>query len=104
MATATITIQLPVEVTGQYDALARAMGRTRDSLIDEALHEYLARQAEDLARIEHAIAQADRGEFATDEEMEKLFTEFGGPPEKRAALRQEMRASLDAAYGTPACE
>jgi RHH-type transcriptional regulator, rel operon repressor / antitoxin RelB len=104
MNTSTITIQLPYDLTTQYDVLAQATGRSRETLIGEALQEYLVREVEDLARVAQAVAQANRGEFATDEEMEELFTEFGGTPDARAALRAEMDESLRAAYGLPACE
>jgi predicted transcriptional regulator len=55
----------------------------------EALREYLAIERENTQRTEAAIAAADRGEFATDEEMEAIFAEYGGTPEERAAYRQE---------------
>ncbi len=104
MTTSTTIIQLPSDLTTQYDALAQVTGRSRESLIGEALHEYLAREIGDLARIEQAIAQADHGDFATDDEMEELFTEFGGTHDERAALQAAMNESLRAAYGLPACE
>jgi len=104
VTTSTITIRLPRDLTTQYDVLARVTGRSRETLIGEALHEYLAREIEDVARIRQAVTQADNGEFATDAEMEALFSEFGGSPDERAALRAEMDESLRTAYGLPACE
>ncbi len=104
MDTSTITIQLSSDLTTQYDVLAQATGRSRETLIGEALQEYLVREVEDLARVAQAVAQADRSEFATNEEMEGLFTEFGGVPDQRAVLRAEMDKSLRTAYGLPACE
>jgi len=33
-----------------------------------------------IARIEEGIAAADRGDFATEEEMEAIFNKYASPP------------------------
>jgi predicted transcriptional regulator len=48
----------------------------------QALKEYLRREAAFIAGVKEGLAAAERGEFATDEEMEELFEEFCGPGTK----------------------
>lgn len=59
------------------DRLAKSMDRSRNWVINRALEHYIALQSWQIAKIEEGIAQADRGEFASDEEVEAVFAKFG---------------------------
>jgi predicted transcriptional regulator len=77
--TSALTVQLEEETIRALDRLAEETDRTRDALISEALHGYLASEAAQLAEIAEAIAQADRSEFVSDEEVERILTKYDPP-------------------------
>ena len=59
------------------DFLAKKTGTTRNKLINRALDDLLEHQAWLMREIEDGIAEADRGEFATDEEVLVVFKKYG---------------------------
>lgn len=60
----------------QLDALARQQHRDRTQLIEEAIEQYIALQHLHLARIDEGIQAADRGEFATEEQVQAEFARW----------------------------
>lgn len=76
MSTRTLTLQVADEVVEALDRLAEATGRSRDELTEEAIRELLDYEAWKEAKVRRAIEEADRGEFATDDEMEEAFTRY----------------------------
>lgn len=74
---AQISIRTSEDLVGQLDAMAEATGRTRSFLINEALREYIAREAWQVAEIRKALKEADAGDFATDEEVAALDAKWG---------------------------
>ncbi len=64
--------------------------------------------SEDEARLEAAIAAADRGEVVdaneADAEMEARLLARGVTPEQLAAIRAEVFAEMEAGYGVSLCE
>ena len=57
----------------QLDHLAEESHRSESELANEAVALYLAQQRRITVRIQEGLAQAQRGEFVTDEEIEILF-------------------------------
>lgn len=80
------TIHLTARIQGHLktdlDALAKSTGRNRNELVQEALRRFIELQRWQIARIEDGLRAADAGDFATDTEMDDLWTEFGLEPEK----------------------
>ena len=74
---AQISIRTDSELVGQFDAVAEATGRSRSFLIQEAMREYIAREAWQVAEIRKALQEADAGDFATGEEMAALDMKWG---------------------------
>jgi predicted transcriptional regulator len=75
---ASVTIRLDKEDKLEaLDRLASAMDRSRNWVINRALDRYIAEQAWQIEEIQKAIAEADRGEFATDEEVDAVARKFG---------------------------
>jgi predicted transcriptional regulator len=72
-----VTIQLDDKVLGELDALAAKIERSREDLLGEAVADYLAFQQWQVEEIEAGLAEADRGEFASDEEVAAVFAKFG---------------------------
>lgn len=67
-----ISIRTNPELVGQFNAMAEATGRSRSFLINQAMQEYIAREAWQVAEIQRALKEADAGDFATAEEMAAL--------------------------------
>jgi len=73
----TLSVRIPAELRDQLEKLAGATGQTKSFFALEALRERVAHELWDLEQTRLAIAEADRGEFATDDEMKALFAKYG---------------------------
>lgn len=74
-----LTVELDDETAQALDRLAEQTDRTRESLVNEAVRDYLALDASQLAEIADAIKEADRGEFVTREEIERIIRKYDSP-------------------------
>ena len=74
--TAAFTIRLDDEVLAKLDALAADTDRSRSWIAAKAIQDYVELNAWQIQRIREGIAEADRGEFATDEEVEAVFNKY----------------------------
>ncbi len=79
--TTTITTRVPHTVRHDLEALARSTGRNRNTLVYEALTRFIETQRWQITMIEDRLRQADASNFATDKEMNDLWTEFGLEPD-----------------------
>lgn len=57
--------------------MAEATGVSKSKLVAEAIHNYVEMNVQYRKLIQERIAAADRGEFATDEEMRETFAQWG---------------------------
>jgi predicted transcriptional regulator len=71
-----ITVQVEPATLGAIEELARRSNQPRDVLVEQALQNFVKLRAWQIAKIEAGIAAADRGEFASDEEMERIFSKY----------------------------
>lgn len=78
--TAAFTIRLDDQMLAKLDALAADTDRSRSWLAAKAIEGYLELNAWQIARIKDGIAEADRGEFASDEDVEAVFTKYRAQP------------------------
>lgn len=69
MANTTITIRTDAEIAEKITALAQAMDRSRNWVIEEALRQYLENQVWQIEGIKKAIGSLDRGEGIPHEEV-----------------------------------
>jgi predicted transcriptional regulator len=76
MASQVSSIRIPDDVIAQYDAVARATGRSRNTLMVEALRSAIATESWFVAAVERGLAAANADEFVPDEEMEALWDEL----------------------------
>jgi predicted transcriptional regulator len=83
--TAAFTIRLDDEMLAKLDALAADTDRSRSWIAARAIEDYVALNAWQIAHIKEGIAQADRGEFATEEELD--------------AIEADLQARIDAGRG-----
>jgi predicted transcriptional regulator len=64
-----VTIRMASGLKKSLDKLAKATGRSRAFLAQDALRQYLEEQAWQVAEIKQAIKEADAGEFATEADV-----------------------------------
>jgi predicted transcriptional regulator len=75
---ASLTIRLDDDdKLATLDRLAASMDRSRNWIVNRAIERYIAEQAWQIGQIQEGIAQADRGEFASDEEVDAIARKFG---------------------------
>lgn len=74
---AVLSVHTRPETRNKLDALAKAQGRTKSSLANEALEQYVAHQEWLAKEIARGVAAADAGEFVSDEAMEAWFRSIG---------------------------
>lgn len=75
----TTTVAIRPDLQTQLGNLATEMHRSESELVNEALESYLQRTQIYIARLKQRVAEADAGQFATDEEVENFFLTHGEP-------------------------
>ncbi len=73
---APFTVRLDELTLNALDHLAQKTDRSRNWLISRAVQDFVALNAWQLGKIEAGIAAADRGEFASDEELARVRKKF----------------------------
>jgi predicted transcriptional regulator len=73
---AMMSMRLPDDLTNQLDVLANATGRSKSFLAGQAIRDYIDRESWQIAEITQAISEADKGEFATDDEMNNVSAKW----------------------------
>lgn len=74
--TSSLIVHIDDETLGALDRLAMRADSTRDALLTEAVQEYVAVHHWQLAQIDEGIAAADRGDFATNDDIERIRQKF----------------------------
>ncbi len=72
----TMTIRLDDGIKKRLDVLAEATHRTKSFLAAEAIQSYVELNEWQIQEILAAIEEADRGEFASDEEVNSVFDKW----------------------------
>jgi RHH-type rel operon transcriptional repressor/antitoxin RelB len=75
-ASRTLNVRIPADLAGQLEALTNTTGRNKSALTVEALSRFVEVEAWQIAQIQAGIEEADRGEFATDEEVNNFFSKY----------------------------
>lgn len=75
---ATMTIRLEPDLKERLEGLADATRRSKSFLAAEAIRDYVALNEWQVAEIQEAVAEADRGEFASEETVDAVFRKWGG--------------------------
>ncbi|MFL7900467.1 CopG family ribbon-helix-helix protein [Azospirillum argentinense] len=74
-----VTIRVDGKTAEALDRLARATAHDPAWHVERAVESYLADQCEAFEDIRRAVADADEGDFASDDEAENAFASFGQP-------------------------
>lgn len=74
---ATVTIRMELELKQRLEHLAEAMQRSKSFLAVQAIRDFVDVNEWQVQEIEQAIAEADRGDFASDEDVAAVFGKWG---------------------------
>ena len=66
-----LTLRLDAKLKNRLDRLSKSMNRSRSFVAAQAIQDYVALNEWQVGEIKKAIAAADRGEFASEEQVEK---------------------------------
>jgi predicted transcriptional regulator len=75
-AIASVSFRAPQNQIERLDLLAKRQRRDRTQLIGEAIDQYLELQDVHLARIDEGIKADERGEYASEQEVEAEFARW----------------------------
>jgi predicted transcriptional regulator len=76
MEKSNVTVRLEQDKIALLDQLAKVDDRDRTYVIKLAIDRYLAYHQWQIEEIKKAIAEADAGDFASDQEVEELFAKW----------------------------
>jgi RHH-type transcriptional regulator, rel operon repressor / antitoxin RelB len=71
-----LTLRLDPKLKKQLDRLSRSMSRSRSFVAAEAIGEYVSLNDWQIAEIKKGIAEADRGDFASDKAVERTVKKW----------------------------
>ncbi|HEY1677545.1 MAG TPA: CopG family transcriptional regulator [Candidatus Sulfotelmatobacter sp.] len=74
--TALVTLRLDPKLKNRQDRLAESTSRSRSFVATEAIREYIELNEWQVQETEKALAEADRGDFATDKEVERVIKKW----------------------------
>ncbi|TIL62967.1 MAG: ribbon-helix-helix protein, CopG family [Mesorhizobium sp.] len=63
------TVRVPDETATRLDQLAEKLDRSRSYVASQAIEDFVAREEWQLAEIEVGLAEAERGDFASDRDI-----------------------------------
>lgn len=74
---AVLSVHTKPSTRKRLEIIAKAQGRTKSAVANEALEQYVAHQEWLAKEIAKGVSAADRGELVSDKEMEKWFRSVG---------------------------
>ncbi len=81
-----ISLRIPDTVKDRLDKLAGSTRRSRSFLAAEALNEYLERHEWQIAAIDEAVREADKGVFVSNQAVTEWLESWGSANELPAPL------------------
>jgi predicted transcriptional regulator len=76
MESAVLTVRLNQDTKEKLEQLANATHRTKSFLAVEAINRYLEIEAWQIAEIEQALVEADKSDFASEDEVNALAKKY----------------------------
>jgi predicted transcriptional regulator len=73
---APFTVRLDETTLNALDHLAEKTDRSRNWLVSRAVEDFVALNAWQIGKIEAGLAAADRGDFASDDEISRVRKKF----------------------------
>jgi len=68
-----LTLRLDAKLKNQLDRLSKSMNRSRSFVAAQAIQEYVSVNEWQISEIKKGIAEADAGDFASDEDMRQTI-------------------------------
>lgn len=76
MSSSLLTLRLDAKLKKQLERLSKAMSRSRSFVAAEAIREYVALNEWQIEETKKALAEADRGDFAGDRDVEQVLKKW----------------------------
>lgn len=76
MSSNLLTLRLNDELSNKLEKLAQSTRRSKSFLAAEAIREYVSSNEWQAEEIKQAIKEADRGDFASQREVRKVFNKW----------------------------
>jgi predicted transcriptional regulator len=73
------TVHINPQLKAELEKLALSTSRDQSELANEAIRLYLEHETRMIEKVTAGLAQADRGEFVSEAEMESFFTKHAVP-------------------------
>ena len=70
------TIRVSDEVADRLDQIAQKLDRSRSYMAAQAIEDFVSREEWQLEEIEAGLAEAESGEFASDEELARVVSKY----------------------------
>jgi RHH-type transcriptional regulator, rel operon repressor / antitoxin RelB len=74
--TSVLTLRLDAKLKDQLDRLSKATQRSRSFVAAEAIREYVALNEWQIGEIKKALGEAERGEFATPQDVQRTVKKW----------------------------
>ncbi|WFU01926.1 CopG family ribbon-helix-helix protein [Rhizobium sp. CB3171] len=74
--TAAFTVRVSDETADKLNQIAEKLDRSRAYMAAEAIEAFVEKQEWQLAEIEAGLAEANRGEFASDDDVAKVVGKY----------------------------
>jgi len=71
-----LTLRLSPKLKKELDRLSKAMSRSRSFVAAEAIREYVALNDWQIEETKKSLAEADRGEFASDKDVARTLRKW----------------------------
>ena len=68
-----LTLRLDAKLKNKLDRLSKSMNRSRSFVAAQAIQEFVSVNEWQIAEIKKAIASADRGEFASEKQVQQTL-------------------------------
>lgn len=76
------TVRIPDETAERLDRLAAKLDRSRAYVVAQAIEDFLAREAWQIAEIEAGLAEAAQGDFASPAELASVLSRYVKPSQQ----------------------
>lgn len=70
------TVRIDPEKQKQLDTLAKRLDRSRNYVVNQAIEDFLETHAWQVQQIERGLSEARRGEFVSNEKIDRLFDRY----------------------------
>lgn len=81
MSKTVLSVRVPEELKDQLDFLAKATRRSKAFLAEEAIADYIKRNAWKAKELQEALSEADKGVFISQDAMETWVDSLGSEKE-----------------------